>query len=239
MRDMGDGQRAKARALMPEVARIVKPTQPAMGPRAVVTAPGTVRNYKKGGAVHSDVKQDKAMIRGMVKPSALKKAHGGAATARAMSYGSDAGTKVERMASGGAGKRPEVPKTFRGKRPLATESRVEYASGGAAARANAKPGSSAGTSVERMKKGGACKMADGGIVPGTSNRSAGTPKPAPRTPSGGMVPAAEKPARFAAGGVAKVRRGVATPAGKPAPLPKGKSIPVNMGPRNKSRRGAI
>lgn len=201
MRDMGDGQRAKARALMPEVARIVKPVQPAMGPRAMVTAPGTTRNFKNGGAAHSDVKQDKAMVRQMVKPTALKKADGGAARARSMAYGTDAGTKVNHMASGGA-----------------------------AARAHAAPGSSTGTKVVRMKTGGKC-MADGGVAKGSPVRSAGTPKSAPRVVSGGM-----KPASLAAGGVAKLRRGVATPAGKPAPLPKGGKIPVNMGPRSKAGR---
>lgn len=125
MKDLGAAQRASARAMMPEVARIVKPTAPANGPRAVVTAPGTVRNFKSGGSVHSDAAMDRKMVKQMVKPTALKKADGGAARARANAYGNDAGTKVERMASGGA-----------------------------AARAHARPGTSTGTKVERMASGG-------------------------------------------------------------------------------------
>lgn len=178
MKDSSDSQRAKARAMMPEVAKIVKPTQPAMGPRAVVTAPGTMRNYKNGGGVHSDVKQDKAMVKSMVKPSALK-------------------------ANGGA------------------------------ARAMAKPGTSTGTTVERMKSGGKC-MADGGVSGLGHGKAAGAPTPAPRAKSAGMKPASI--GKYAAGGVAKQRRGVATPVGKPAPLPKGGKIPVNMGPRSKAGR---
>lgn len=204
MKDLGAGQRASARALMPEVAKIVRPTEPSMGPRAMVTAPGTVRNFKNGGSVHSDVKQDKAMVKQMVKSSALKKANGGAARARANAYGSDAGTKVERMASGGA-----------------------------ASRAHAKPGTSSGTKVERMKTGGPMTSGLG------HGKAAGAPKSAPRVHSAGMRPAAETTPKYAAGGAAKVRRGVATPAGKPAGLPSGKKIPVNMAPRSKAHRGTI
>jgi hypothetical protein len=178
MKDLGAGQRAKARALMPEVAQIVKPTAPAMGPRSMVTAPGTVRNFAKGGAVHSDAKQDKAMVRGMVKPSALKKA-----------------------------------------------------GGGAVARAKASPGSDAGTAVMHKKSGGKC-MANGGTSGLGKGAAAGAPKPAPRTPSAGMKPAALK---MAAGGAAKSRRGVSDSSGKPAPLPKGGKIPVNMTPPRKRR----
>jgi hypothetical protein len=31
------------------------------------------RPYKDGGMIHDDVKEDKAMVKGMVKPAALKK----------------------------------------------------------------------------------------------------------------------------------------------------------------------
>lgn len=206
MKDLGDGQRAKARALMPEVARIVKPTAAGMGPRSMVTAPGTVRNFAKGGAVkHDDVKQDKAMIRGMVKPSALKKADGGAARAHA-APGTSTGTKVERMAAGGA-----------------------------AARANATGAMPAsGTAVMHKKSGGKACMATGGSVTSGlgSGKAAGAPAAAPRAKSSGMKPASLK---MASGGVAKSRKVVMDKSGKPAPLPKAPRIPVNMSPPSKRR----
>lgn len=164
MKDLGAEQRAKARALMPEVAKLVRPTAPAAGPRAVVTAPGTVRNFRNGGAVHSDVKQDKAMVRQMVKPSALKKAGGGAVARANAPRGSDAGTAV-----------------------------LHKKSGGAVARANAAPGSSAGTAVMHKKSGGKCMAAGGTVTKGLGKgAAAGAPKPAPRTPSAGMKPASLK-----------------------------------------------
>jgi len=198
MKDLGAGQRASARALMPEVAQIVKPTAPAMGPRSMVTAPGTVRNYAKGGAVHSDVKQDKAMVRGMVKPSALKKAGGGAVARANAPRGSDAGTAV-----------------------------LHKAGGGAVARANAAPGSSAGTSVMHKKSGGKC-MAAGGTSGLGRGKAAGAPKPAPRTPSAGMKPASLKMAAGGVAKQRKSvsnSQGKPNPLPKPPTIPKNMTPP--------------
>jgi hypothetical protein len=39
-------------------------------------SPVPIAKYKKGGAVHEDVKEDKAMVKKMVKPSALMKKGG-------------------------------------------------------------------------------------------------------------------------------------------------------------------
>jgi hypothetical protein len=91
MADLSEKNRAAARAAMPEIARM-KSTNPDSGVRSKVTAVGTSRHFKTGGAVHSDVKQDKALISKMIKSADAKEGKGMAC-----------GGKM-RMAAGGAAK---------------------------------------------------------------------------------------------------------------------------------------
>lgn len=58
--------------------------------------------YAKGGPVHSDVKQDEALIKREVKPSALKKACGGSVKAKFAKGGAVKSTAEFRFKKGGA-----------------------------------------------------------------------------------------------------------------------------------------
>lgn len=91
MADLSEKNRAAARAMMPEIARM-KPTAPDSGTRSKVTAMGTARKFAKGGPVHSDVKQDKALISKMIKQADVKEGKGMACGGRM------------KMAAGGAAK---------------------------------------------------------------------------------------------------------------------------------------
>lgn len=155
-----------------------------LGMHSTSAHPG--KHHASGGAAHSDAAEDRAMIKHMVKPSALNRAHGGKV------HKGKGHTKINIVVGqpGGGGQQPvPVPVPVPAGGPMGGPggpmgARPPMPMPGPGGPGMAGVGALGGTAGMPRKRGGACRKGGGNTDPGTLNGAVPLPSNKKR---GGMV----------------------------------------------------